>query len=613
MPFDHAIDICLVVPPFESVHHPNLATAILKSACSARGLTTRIVYGGMMLAARAGLDVYDAVYDSPMKQRVGERLYRRYAYPPEAVARLPEPHQLSDRLQTVHDAITDAIGPALDDLVARVLALAPRILGITSGFQQNLAASALALRVKAAAPEIVIVMGGPNVAGPLGHGLAKAFPWVDHFFTGEADIDFPDFCERLIRHGERPSARVIDSEPIRDMTKVYAPDFTDFFAALRVYQAEGALPAGLPRYLMAESSRGCWWGARSHCTFCGLNNDGMAFREKSASRVVEELTALGQWPVDTVMMTDNIMPRGYLDTLLPRLAEDGARLDLFYEVKANLTEAHVATMVRGGVVAIQPGIESLSSDILKLMRKGVSAHQNIALLRHCSAVGLQVHWNILYGFPGEAAEDYAAMIALMPRLHHLYPPGGWARIVIDRYSPYFRDPIAMGIGAVTPQPAYRALYPESVATEEIAYHFTGDYTTAFLDRPDLVAGMRAAIEAWRVAWSGARAPVLQLVDVGGAAMVVDTRAVAGETMTPLSAEQRALLVALEKPRVRDALDAANATLVDALIARDFVIEHEGILMSIVVRPKAEVVRAKVERGDDQAAPVAARGEGRVAA
>jgi ribosomal peptide maturation radical SAM protein 1 len=600
------IDICLVVPPFESVHHPNLASAILKSACQARGLTTRVVYGGMMLACRAGLEPYDAVYDSPMKQRVGERLYRRYAYPPDIVAQLPDPHRLSDRLQSVHDAIVDAIGPALDELVERVLALAPRILGITSAFQQNLAASALALRVKAAAPDIVIVMGGPNVAGPLGHGLAKAFPWVDYFFTGEADIDFPDFCERLIRHGERPAARVIDSEPIRDMATVFAPDFTDFFDALRAYQAGGSLPGSLPRYLMAESSRGCWWGARSHCTFCGLNNDGMAFREKPSARMVEELATLERWQVDSVMMTDNIMPRGYLDTLLPTLAENGAPLSLFYEVKANLTEAHIETMVRGGVVAIQPGIESLSSAVLRLMRKGVSAHQNIALLRHCSGVGMQVHWNILHGFPGEAAEEYAAMIALMPRLHHLYPPGGWARIVIDRYSPYFRDSEKMGIGAVAPQLAYRALYPPDVPTEDIAYHFTGDYTTAFLDRPDLVAGMRRAIEAWRAAWAETKVPVLRLVEVGGAGMVVDTRGVAREPMTPLSAGQYELLLRLEKPRARDALDEASAALVDALVARDFVIDHEGILMSIVVRPK-------VVSSGDRAAPVVTRGEANVAA
>lgn len=606
MSHDQAIDICLVVPPFESVHHPNLATAILKTACAARGLTTRIVYGGMMLAARAGLDAYDAVYDSPMKQRVGERLYRHYAYPAETAAQLPPPHQLSDRLQKVHDAITDAVGPALDDLVARVLALSPRILGITSGFQQNLAASALALRVKAAAPDVVIVMGGPNVAGPLGHGLAKAFPWVDHFFTGEADIDFPDFCERLIRHGERPLTRVIDSEPIRDMTKVFTPDFSDFFAALRLYQAEGKLPAGLPRYLMAESSRGCWWGARSHCTFCGLNNDGMAFREKPAERMVEELTVLGQWHVGSVMMTDNIMPRSYLETLLPLLADKGAPIDLFYEVKANLGEAHIETMVRGGIVAIQPGIESLSSEVLRLMRKGVSAHQNIALLRHCRAVGMQVHWNILHGFPGETADHYAGMSALMPLLHHLYPPGGWARIVIDRYSPYFRNAAAMGIGPVTPQPAYRALYPLDVPAEDIAYHFTGDYSTEFLDRPDLVTAMREAIEAWREAWRADRVPVLQLVDVGGVAMVVDTRAVARAVMTPVSEAQRDLLVSLEKPRVRDALEAAGDALVDDLIARDFVIDHEGILMSIVVRPKAG-------GREDGVVPVASERTGAVAA
>ena len=57
------------------------------------------------------------------------------------------------------------------------------------------------------------------------------------------------------------------------------PDFDDYFGA-----------AQAPSYcdtvvrLSAESSRGCWWGAKSHCTFCGLNGGTMAFRAKSAER-----------------------------------------------------------------------------------------------------------------------------------------------------------------------------------------------------------------------------------------------------------------------------------------------------------------------------------------
>ena len=590
-PADRGTDVCLVLPPFSSVHFPHLGTAILKTACQARGLTTRILYGNLLLAAGAGVETYDAVCEAPMRTMLGERLYRPHAYPPETALRLPEAAPLPGALQKIHDAIGPAIGPALDLVVEQVLALRPRILGVSSTFEQNLACAAVARRVKAAAPDICIVMGGANVAWPICDGLAAAFPWIDHFFAGESDDDFPDFCERLVRDGVRPGTRIIRSEPIRDMRTTSAPDFSDFFAALRPLQAAGALPGWLPRFLTMETSRGCWWGAKNHCTFCGLNGEGMAFRDKPAPLVMAELAELAVWDVDHIHLTDNIMPHHYLTDLMPALAEAEPRMKLFYEIKANLSEAQVDVLARGGVVAIQPGIESLSSDLLRLMRKGVSAQQNIALLRSCAGVGIQVQWGIIYGFPGEAAAHYEAMIAVMPRLTHLEPPNAAHQILIDRFSPYYKDPVGLGIGAVRPFESYRALYPPEVPAADVAYHFDGSYSTELLDRPDLVAQLHAAVADWKSAWSTARRPILQLVKVGSTAVVLDTRSIATAPMTPLSPSQYDALAQFERPRARDGLDPALAAEADWLVERAFAIEHEGRLMSVVVRPRPEVVAA----------------------
>ena len=582
------VDICLVVPPFESLHHPNLGTAILKSACVARGLATQIVYGGLILATHVGHERYDAVYDSPMRFRLGERLFRSWAYPPEQAASLPTPEPLRPDLDALETALAPAIEPGLIELVERILALRPRIVGLTSSFQQNLAASAVARCIKQRAPGIVTVMGGPNATGPLAAGLAKAFPWIDHFFSGEADIAFPDSCEAYLRRGELPAGRVVASQPVRDMRTVFPPDFSDYFAQLRPLQEAGMLPAWLPRYLLAETSRGCWWGAKQHCTFCGLNAEGMGFGEKPSDQVRGELDALKRWNVPRVMMTDNIMPRRYLDELFPQLADEPQRLGLFYEIKANLNEAQVDQLIQGGVVAIQPGIESLSSNVLRLMHKGVSAHQNIALLRHCGGVALQAFWNVLYGFPGERAEDYAAVIALMPKLHHLYPPASCTRIVIDRFSPYFADPEGMGVAPIAPQTAYRCLYPDEVAVEDVAYHFVGDYRTELLDQPALVARLRAAIADWRQSWAEGKVPLLQLFVRDGQALVLDTRAIARQPVTRLTAAQHAALLDLRKPKARRGLDPALAAPAEWLFDRGFVIDHEDILMSVVVHPRHEV-------------------------
>ena len=45
-------------------------------------------------------------------------------------------------------------------------------------------------------------------------------------------------------------------------------------------------------------------------------------------------------------------------------------------------------------------------DILRLMRKGVTAIQNIQTLKWCFEHDVEASWNILYGFPGERASQY---------------------------------------------------------------------------------------------------------------------------------------------------------------------------------------------------------------
>ena len=70
---------------------------------------------------------------------------------------------------------------------------------------------------------------------------------------------------------------------------------------------------------------------------------------------------------------------------------------------------------------------------LKLMKKGVTGLQNVRVLKWCAADGIEVAWNLLYGFPGELPEEYDAMADLVPSLVHL-PPPALGPIVIDRFS-----------------------------------------------------------------------------------------------------------------------------------------------------------------------------------
>ena len=106
---------------------------------------------------------------------------------------------------------------------------------------------------------------------------------------------------------------------------------------------------------------------------------------------------------------DDIIELAHIRDLMPLLRERGCDLAIFYETKANLNKDQIRALQSAGVTAIQPGIESLSTPILKSMRKGVTGLQNIRLLKWCAEIGVTLSWNVLYGFPGEAPEEYERM------------------------------------------------------------------------------------------------------------------------------------------------------------------------------------------------------------
>src|SRR5207237_3830856 len=110
--------------------------------------------------------------------------------------------------------------------------------------------------------------------------------------------------------------------------------------------------------------------------------------------------------------------------------------NIFYETKANLRRWQVQALFDAGVRWIQPGIESLSTPALRLMKKGTTAWRNLLLLKSGRAVNVYVVWMMLWGMPGEEDAWYEEMAQWLPLISHLQPSNGVSRISYDRFSPY---------------------------------------------------------------------------------------------------------------------------------------------------------------------------------
>jgi ribosomal peptide maturation radical SAM protein 1 len=255
------------------------------------------------------------------------------------------------------------------------------------------------------------------------------------------------------------------------------------------------LRRNLPRLALVTRPRAVLWA--KHCTFCGLNGSSMAFRSKSPARILEEVTTLARrYRLLDFDIVDNILDFRYFRNVLPQLRELGYDLRLFYETKSNLQRDQVQLLRNAGVDRIQPGIESLSTPILTLMRKGVTAFQNVRLLKWCAEYGIHPSWNILYGLPGEPPDEYARMAQVVPSLTHFTPPV-LGPIELSWFSPYYERPDEFGVEILGPSTWYRYVYDldESTLTD-LALIFEYRYSDGRV--PDTyVSPLRREIEAWR--------------------------------------------------------------------------------------------------------------------
>ncbi len=363
------------------------------------------------------------------------------------------------------------------------------LVGFTSTFEQNIASLALARRITEKYPHLYIVFGGANWEAEMGQELHRKFHFVDYVCSGQSEKSFTLLAEQVLAGSKGENSRkqikgivyrdngesvyTGSPEPIEQMDTLPVPDYSDYFHDLR----KSTVMASVIPVLLLETSRGCWWGAKSHCTFCGLNGENLSYRSKSADRVLEELAFLVErWGIDLVEVVDNMLDMKYFHTVLPELADAEKKVSLFYEVKANLTRNQVKLLHEAGVDRIQPGIESLSNHVLKLMRKGTSALVNVQLLKWCKEFDVAVDWNLLYGFPGETREDYDFIRDLLPAIRFLGPMPICGPVRMDRFSPFFNDPVHFGLINIRPIEAYKYIYPfDERSLSKIASCFNFDY------------------------------------------------------------------------------------------------------------------------------------------
>jgi ribosomal peptide maturation radical SAM protein 1 len=601
----NGVDVVFVVMPFADIQSPAIGVSLLQAQLDRRGLSSRILYLNVTFAEMIGADLHGRLSAGLSSNALagewffadcvfGADIPPDYDYVSKVLSRSAPPDTVADIIEARR-----ARHAFVAECAAEVLALQPRIVGFTTMFDQTCASVAVAKAIKAGPNPPLVVFGGANCEGEMGRQLLASIEWIDNVCTGEGDEVFPAYVDSVVRSGARPAivgmpgreapSPPSDPELIRDLDALPFPNYQDYVDRIRGSPVRDDLKIRLP----FQSSRGCWWGAKQHCTFCGLNGQGMAYRSKSSDSVVRELSTLFEtYGIAKFSSVDNILDMRHIGEVFPRLRDGGPALDLFYEVKANLRFEQLALLKAGGVAAIQPGLESLSNDVLRLMKKGCTALHNIQLLRWCKELGIEVAWNLLGGFPDEPIEAYRAMAALTPLLTHLTPPGSCTEIRLDRFSPLFTGAERMGLKRVRPKPAYYYIFPFGrLELQRLAYFFDFDYADG--RRPETyMAPLRDAVNAW---WRAASLPESSRPRLDASwlgpdeVVVTDTREGAASPTRRLTGVAARVLAACDTSRglaglMRDVGGNEEAVLscLREMIDLRLVIEMEGRFLTLAV-------------------------------
>lgn len=541
-------DVLLVMPPFVELNYPSLGLHILQACGHKAGFRVRILYANLALAAFLGEKNYNRVFNAPSGSFAGERYFAHCAFGAPHLGRrtqrmfeptwiLPWKDDVEFKTGLERERPTTLAqlrrleARAEDFIVGVAQAICEqsyKVVGCSTTFEQTAASVALLNQVKRINPEVITILGGANCEGEMAEGMASLRASVDYIFSGESEATFADFVLAVLA-GAPPPNRIVQGKPCSNMDSLPTPDYSEYYKQRRHFLPKSHTTPQKTEILY-QTSRGCWWGERQHCTFCGLNGEGMAFRQKSPDRVIEELRVLASAnPARRIVMADNIMPYSYFKTLLPRLAAEPGEIELFYEQKANLSLDKVLALMDAGITWIQPGVEALSSSLLKLMKKGVQARQNLMLLRYARLAGMRISWNLLWGFPGDELKSYEETLALIPLLQHLEPPSGMFHLSIDRFSPYFSRPAEFGIRKMMPVAGYRDVFPRFADIQRLAYHFTGLYDCDSHKHLDVIWELWREVERWQSAWGpkGLKPRLdLRLSRDGRSFILVDTRSVA---------------------------------------------------------------------------------------
>ena len=573
----HRKQVVLVSTPWPLFNRPSIQLGALKAYLTAKhpGLEVRAHHFYLQLAAAIGYGVYQNISE---RTWLAESVYAALLYPERAAAI----ESLFRRRASARPMLKDLDFKAM---IAKVEVVSQEFIATVSWERVLLAGFSLCLcqltavlffikRIKALNPDLPVVVGGSMFTGDSLPRLLRAFPEIDFAVNGEGERPLSLLVGRLDSVAGRrvlPPPGVIDrktaarEEPVprnqlKALSSLPIPDFDDYFALLKSFSPDISFFPTLP----AEISRGCWWRRPasgktfSGCAFCNLNRQWKGYRAKKPQQVVREVDLLTtRSRCLSVAFVDNLLPRtssGEIFQMLARLKKD---LHFFCEIRADTPREWLERMKRAGVAELQIGIEALSTRLLAKLNKGITAIENLAVMKNCEELGLVNASNLILHFPGSDQEDVDETLNNLEFAQPYYPIQ-CVRFWLGLGSPVWSNPVNFGLRSINNHPNWATLFPPEVFTlvRFPLQSYRGDRTV----QQKLWRPVQAKVKHWKRAYTELHQgsfykPILGYYD-GGEFLVIRQRRFRADTLTHrLVGSSRKIYLFCKQPRALPEIQA----------------------------------------------------------
>ena len=321
------------------------------------------------------------------------------------------------------------------DVVARILAFRPDVLGISTTTSERHNARFWAGLMKQYIPELKVVIGGPHVSYTSRQVLER-WKAVDYVIRFEGEVPFAMLLERLSNNGSLDDVpglsyrdadgQVRESERpglITDLDSLPMPDwdvFEDIDAMVMNYtpivSRDGPWLTGPTIHTM--TSRGCPF----LCRFCSTSHFWQGkTRFRSPEKVIHELKWIKmRWPaVQNIIFHDDTITvrKSHIRRICELILQEGlqfrwkawSRLDV-------LDKDLLQLMQRAGCVCLLCGVESGTDRGLELVGKKLNLQRLIENTKMIQESGMACLYSFIAGIPGESREDSLATVRLARKL-----------------------------------------------------------------------------------------------------------------------------------------------------------------------------------------------------